>query len=432
LASSGGAPQKLPTLDILKASLLIRISFLLPTFNRASYIGEAIEAMRAQMGADDELLVIDDGSTDATPDIVASLKPDVRYVKQENAGKSAALNRGLSMTTGEFVMICDDDDVLRPGSVAALMNRLAETQADFVFGRYSRFRTEPYGTRVDLGTGYWPDLSCGLLVRHFLEDAFVMQNAAIVRRSAYDRVGPFDEEMLRSLDYDMFVRLALVTQPTYCDRYIFDQRKHEGMRGPAQSIHPANKSDSIWREYDRRIFLKVHDRLGLSAYAAMYSADDPSRLERAAHLQRACVNARHDLWDLAVSDLEAAADIIAGPLDWGEREICGRVLNGKHGLSGAVDGAIAASLRLLLRRSPAGRDIVRGMLDGALWRLRGGPENDSAEMRRLAGSVVGVVGLGAAIVRRKLMRRTGNPKLVENTGWRLCANDPTAAAGSVT
>jgi hypothetical protein len=373
------------------------------------------------MGKDDELLVIDDGSTDATPDMVASLKPGVRYVRQDNAGKSAALNRGLSMTTGEFVMICDDDDVLRPGSVAALMNRLAETQADFVFGRYSRFRTEPDGTRVDLGTGYWPDLSCGLLVRHILEDAFVMQNAAIVRRSAYDRVGPFDEEMLRSLDYDMFVRLALVTQPAYCDRYIFDQRKHQGMRGPAQALHAATKTDSVWREYDRRIFSKVNDQLCLSDYAAMYGADDPSRLERAAHLQRACVNARHDLWELAVSDLEAAADTMAAALDWGESEICGRILNGKHGLSGAVDAAVVASLRLLLRRSPAGRGIVRRMLDGALWRLRAGPENGSAEMRQLAESVVGVVGLGAALVRRKLKRRTGKPKLVENASWRLAA-----------
>lgn len=396
---------------------MARISFLLPTFNRASYIGEAIEAVLGQMAEDDELLVIDDGSTDATPAVVATLGQNIRYIRQDNSGKSAALNRGLSMTNGEFVMICDDDDVLRPGSVAALMEKLVDTQADFVFGRYSRFRTGSDGKRIDMGTGYWPDLSSGLLVRHILEDAFVMQNAAIVRRSAYERVGPFDEGMLRSLDYDMFVRLALASQPAYCDRYIFDQRKHEGVRGPAQALHAATKSDSVWRDYDRRIFSKVDAQLGLSDYAAMFSANDPSRLERAALLQRACVNARHDLWELAIRDLQASADVTALALDRGEIEICGRVLNGKHGLSGALDDAVVKALKALRCRSPSGRHIVRHILDGALWRLRAGPENDAGEMRKLIVSLLGSLGFASALLKRKFSRSLGQPKLIENSSW---------------
>ena len=86
---------------------MTRISFLVPTFNRAAFLGEALGAICTQLGDDDELLVIDDGSTDATRDVVAAAGNRVRYLRQENAGKSAALNRGLAETSGEFVWICD-------------------------------------------------------------------------------------------------------------------------------------------------------------------------------------------------------------------------------------------------------------------------------------------------------------------------------------
>ncbi|MEG3174736.1 glycosyltransferase family 2 protein [Sphingomonas sp. RB3P16] len=398
---------------------------MLPTFNRAKFITEAIGAVIAQMTADDELLVIDDGSTDGTPDIVAAMGERVRYVRQDNSGKSAALNLGLSMTTGAFVMICDDDDVLRADTVAALMTQLDETQADFVFGRYSRFRSDENGAPIDMGTGYWPNLSSGLLVRHILEDAFVMQNAAIVRRSAYDRVGPFDVTMLRSLDYEMFVRLALSCTSAYCDRYIFDQRKHEGVRGPAQALHAATKSDSVWRGYDQRIFTKLYDQLTLSDYAAMYVSEDPRRLQRAALLQRACIYARHDLWQIALRDLQAAADIMTQALDAGEIDICARSLNGKHGISGATDVAVVEALRALLRHSLVGGEIVRAMLDGALWRLRAGTENDAVEMRKLILSLVGRLGLVRALIRKKRNRTKRQPALLsESKTWAARADHP--------
>lgn len=406
---------------------MTRISFLLPTFERAAYIGESLRAILDQMGPDDELLVIDDGSGDDTPAVVQAFGPPVRYVRQDNAGKSAALNRGMALTNGALVMICDDDDVLRPGAVEALIDALDGSGAAVAFGRYSRFRTAPDGTRQDLGTGYWPDLSTGSLCRHILEDAFVMQNAALVRRSAYEAVGPFDEAMLRSLDYEMFVRLALAVPLTYVDRYLFDQRKHDGARGPARALHAAASSDRVWQEYDRRIFLQVHERLSLDHYAAMFRGDDPRRLRRAALLQRACVNARHDLWELAIADLEAAATLAPEcRLAAEEQGICGRVLNGKHGFPGALDPAILDRLRRLGQRG-IGRAIVRAMIVAALWRLRDESRKDARAMRRLALALLGPSGLVAMIVRRKLRRDARARATVEQLTERSDPPPPLAA-----
>lgn len=379
---------------------MTRISFLLPTFNRAAYIAESIRAVRAQMGPADELLVIDDGSTDETPAIVTGIE-GVSYMRQDNAGKSVALNRGMARTDGAFVMICDDDDVLRADTVAPLLATLETSGAGFAFGRYSRFTVDAAGKWNDLGTGYWPDLGAGSLLRHILEDAFVMQNAALVRRSAYEKVGPFDETMLRSLDYEMFVRLALAVPAAYLDRYIFDQRKHDGARGPASALHAASASEQVWREWDRRIFGTLHARMPIEGYEGLFESSEPQALRRAALLQRACINARHDLWEDAVEDLEAAATIDA-PLGATEIGIAGRILNGKHGFPGALAPETLPRLQALATQSGRSRQIADAMLAGALWQLKSPVPGEAEAFRRLASALVGPVRTGLLLVQRKL------------------------------
>ncbi|MEL7517411.1 MAG: glycosyltransferase family 2 protein, partial [Pseudomonadota bacterium] len=205
---------------------MTRISFIMPTFNRADYIAQSLDAVLAQMSPDDELVVVDDGSFDGTEEAVKPYLGRLRYLRQDNAGKSVALNRAMEVTGGEYVWICDDDDLLRPGVVARMVSEIESAGVDMVFGRYTRFRIED-GARVEMGAGYWPDLGRGSVARHILEDAFVMHNASLVRRAAYDRLGPFDPRMLRSQDYEMFVRLALRATIRFVDTVVFDQRKHE-------------------------------------------------------------------------------------------------------------------------------------------------------------------------------------------------------------
>ncbi|UYY57059.1 glycosyltransferase family 2 protein [Sphingomonas sp. S2-65] len=380
-----------------------RVTFLVPTYNRAGFLPQALDAIGAQLGRDDEVLVIDDGSTDATREVVSGRDPRVGYVYQENSGKSAALNLGLRLTSGAHVMICDDDDVLRPGAVDALFNTMERTDAGCAFGRYSRFREDAHGRRTDLGTGYWPDLAEGSILRHLLEDAFVMHNAALVRRAAYDAVGPFDESMLRSLDYDMFVRLALAVPMVFVDRLMFDQRKHDGVRGPGRALHSAATSEAVWQVYDRQIFLRLRDQVPLEAYERLFDGENHDQVRRAALLQRACVQARHGLWDLAVSDLDAAArqapELPFLPL---QAAISARMLNGKHGFADALHPDVLDRLKRLAREPGVGRAIIRAMLAGGLWRLRPPVPADAGEMRHLSSALVGSRTTLALLARRKL------------------------------
>ena len=351
------------------ARRVTRISFIVPTFNRADYLGEALAAIIAQLGPDDEVLVVDDGSTDETEQVVRAADPRLRYFHQENAGKAVALNRAMTQTDGEFVMICDDDDVLRPGAVAALMAALDDPDIGFAFGRYTRFR-DNFGHREDLGTGYWPELGQGSLVRHIFEDAFVMQNATIVRRSAYAKAGQFSEVMPRSLDYAMFVRLAAVVPARFVDIIAFDQRKHEGARGPAAMLHAAASSELVWQVLDRKIFANLYHFAPLALFEAMFQTADPLLRQRAGLLQRATVMIRHGCWDLGTADLRAAAALSARPLDPGEQAICRRAFNGKFGIADLAKPKNAAAMRALHAGGAVGRDIVRTMVDAGSWRLR--------------------------------------------------------------
>ena len=372
---------------------MTRISFIMPTFNRCDLIGESLQAILAQASDDDEILVVDDGSTDATPAVLATMPPRVRHVRQDNAGKSVALNRGLAMTDGAFVWICDDDDLLRPAVVDRFATRLAGTTAGFIFGRHARFRMDPVAGRIDMGAGYWPDLSAGTLARHLLEDAFVMQNGALVRRACYRDVGPFDERFLRSQDYEMFVRLALRHRGEFVDTIVFDQRKHDGTRGPATGLHAAGQAEDVWRRYDRMIFEANAPLLSTATFEAMFEGADAALVRRAALLQRACVHGRHDMWPEALDDLRTAASTLPQrPLHSVERAICRRMLGGKHGFSGALAPAMSDALRSIHRGGGVGHQIMRTALAGVLWRLRRDEAVVRHDARALLAAVAGPAG----------------------------------------
>ena len=379
---------------------MTRISFIMPSYNRANYIAESIESVLAQMQADDELLVVDDGSSDDTEAAVAPYLDRLRYVRQDNAGKSVALNRAMGMTSGAYVWICDDDDLLLPGAVDALVGAITQSGADMAFGRYTRFRMEN-GQRIDIGTGYWPDLSAGSVARHLFEDAFAMHNGSLVRRATYDRLGPFDTAMLRSQDYEMFVRIALSSSIVYVDRDIFLQRKHDGDRGPAAITHKAGKSDAMWVDFDRKIFARLRDLVPEAFFTSMFAGPDDTLRRRAGLLQRACILARHGLWDAALGDCERARAVASDtPLHPLEIAICRRMSAGKHGFAGMRATENAAALSALARTNRIGAAIAGEIYRGLFWRLRGEAPGDRAAALKVLAKPSALVSL----LRRRLSR----------------------------
>jgi glycosyltransferase involved in cell wall biosynthesis len=115
------------------------VSIILPTYNRATFLPRAIDSIRSQTWTDWELIIVDDGSTDNTRELVARLRTGipqrVRYLRQENRGAYGARNTGLDLATGEYIAFFDSDDVWLPHHLSDCARALAENpDVDWVYG----------------------------------------------------------------------------------------------------------------------------------------------------------------------------------------------------------------------------------------------------------------------------------------------------------
>lgn len=356
------------------------ISVIVPTYTRAGLLKEALISILGQTRPVDEIIVVDDGSSDNTRDVVKSLPGPITYVHQENGGKPRALNNAMSRAKGDAIWICDDDDLLVPTACEALAVGLENSGADVAFASFDRFRDDPAtGERTFIGRGYWPDLASGAVVRHVLEDFFIFHNAMLVRREAYDRAGPFSEKMLRSEDYDMLVRLAVAGPFEFVDATVFHYRMHEAARGTASQRFCASDHSAKAIEFDQLVFRQHMAKLDAPTLARLYEADDEGLALRAAHLQRAVIFARRVMWDDAIAELSAAASMpgLRGGLYPLEAQICGRALNGKYGIDALIasDETIAALAGIGREEGSkdaraTGRAILEAIIQGGRWRVR--------------------------------------------------------------
>ena len=113
-----------------------QVSVVIPCYNQAEFLGETIESAISQTYRNVEIVVIDDGSTDHLPDVVAKY-PTVRCIRQNNQGSAGAHNRGLRESTGTYVIFLHGDDKLLPTAVEAGLDCFrTHPESAFVFGRY--------------------------------------------------------------------------------------------------------------------------------------------------------------------------------------------------------------------------------------------------------------------------------------------------------
>ncbi len=369
------------------------ITAIVPTYNRAVYLAEALAALASQTRPVDEIIVWDDGSTDTTEAVARAAVGPVRYFRSANGGKSRALNAAMAKATGSLIWICDDDDIVLPHAAETLAGLLGgRADAGVAGGSYRRFHTATStGARIEQGPGYWPDLSQGSVLRHLLEDIFLFQNATLVRRSAYDAVGGFREDLPRSIDYDMIVRLAMQTPVVMTEKTVFLQRKHDGVRGPAVARHAAARSDEVWQSADCAVFASFRDSVPLSLYEGLFDGP-PQAIRRAALLQRACVYARRTDWAAACEDFVAASLVAPDrPLSEVEIAICRRAMGGKHGIDQADTTEARQALADLARSGPVGVAVARALRRGLRWRLR------QAIAARRFGDIAGIARLGQTL-----------------------------------
>ncbi len=183
-------------------------SVIIPTFNRSGVLQEALGSVIAQEGAGDlfemEIVVVDDASSDNTPEVIKKY-PDIHYIRLEkNLGQSAAANIGIRASRGEYIALLDDDDLWLPNRLKAHLPAFENNpQVGVVYGQIIATGDET--------EKIWPDVKrapSGDVFSACLSEEIVGTMCIAIRRSAFEKVGYFDEKLRTMSHYDMFLRLA--------------------------------------------------------------------------------------------------------------------------------------------------------------------------------------------------------------------------------
>ncbi len=187
------------------------ISVIIPTYNRATYLGEAIDSVLAQTvwagrpsSGSFELLIVDDGSTDGTSDIVASFGGRVDYHVQPHAGVSRARNFGLQLARGEYIAFLDSDDLWMKDKIQVQMSYFKALPLTMMC--YTEEVWIRNGRRHNPARKH--QKYSGWIFDRVLPLCLISLSSAMFRRKVFEDIGGFDETLPACEDYDFGIRLA--------------------------------------------------------------------------------------------------------------------------------------------------------------------------------------------------------------------------------
>ncbi len=274
------------------------ICAIIPVYNGRRYLREAVESVVKQTLRPDQLIIIDDGSTDGSLDVLEGLALPIplRVLSQANRGQAASRNKGVSLAEPEFIAFLDQDDIWYPRHCEHL---LAILQASSTMGwTYSNCDSVDQN-----GTLITPRMLDTFPITHpkrdlrtcLSEDMFILPSASLIRKSAFDAVGGFDEQLVGYEDDDLFLRLLVA--------------------GWDNSHIP--ESLSFWRMHGGNTILSLRMILSRRSYAAKLMAAYPDRPERGEYLVRDCIaprfyslNLSQYKWGLMIGNLGLCREVL--------------------------------------------------------------------------------------------------------------------------
>jgi glycosyltransferase involved in cell wall biosynthesis len=227
------------------------VSVLIPVYNGQSYLGEAIESVLAQSYRPIEIIVVDDGSDDASGEVARAYGEAVRYDRQPRRGNGAARNRAVALASGDLLTVLAADDRLVPGALERLAGRLeGDPSLQAVYGHVREFIS--------------PDVDAEALARlrpPIPRIAGRLPTNMLMRRNAFARVGQFATDLRVGVTVDWSARAEELGMATaLLDDVLFERRLHASNNGIREQEHRSHYLHVVKAALDRRRALQRDGR----------------------------------------------------------------------------------------------------------------------------------------------------------------------------
>jgi teichuronic acid biosynthesis glycosyltransferase TuaG len=235
-----------------------RVSVVIPVYNQADFVLAAVDSVLEQDYPSIDLTVVDDGSTDATPRLLAEHHGTFKVLTQVNRGAAAALNRGIRESSGEFVCWLSADDLFLPGKVTRQVEAFADDpDLGLVYTGYEQIRADGRSIiRSAAPVPVHPDPFVMVFWKNSINGSSVM-----VRREVFDTCGPFDESLRADVDGDMWLRLTQKYRIRLIDGVYVKYRVHDNALSANRGLMDASRTE-VRRRYLRSGVLQ--ERLAVS------------------------------------------------------------------------------------------------------------------------------------------------------------------------
>ena len=242
-----------------------RLSVVIPNYNRAVLIGETLDNVFAQTRPPDEVIVVDDGSTDDSVAVIERYGKRVTLIRQANAGPGAARNRGLAAARGELIQFMDSDDLWSLNKLEAQERALGKSDAGFAYSPWLQARLEGGRARyADPVIQQHPLPPSRSPLAWYLRGWVIVFQCCLFRRSLLDAAGPYRQDLMPSEDSELLFRiLKSGARPVHVPEAMVLYRLHGGeqiSRGGMASQRRAKD----WARYVDAVAGQLGDTAGLS------------------------------------------------------------------------------------------------------------------------------------------------------------------------
>ena len=231
------------------------ISVIIPTYNRSQYICEAIDGALEQTYKNIEIIVVDDGSTDSTKDVLTKYGSNVKYIYQNNAGPSVARNSGIKQSKGELLAFLDSDDIWLPQKLEKQLE-LIQQSPNIGLVSCGSYDIDSSGNIISK-----PIIRRNYENMDILIKTLILRNVVgggsipLVRRECFDKLGLFSEDIIICEDRDMWIRIAKNYKIKFIEEPLIKYRIHGTNLNKDVTRIKENGRKLVERNVDKKDFL---------------------------------------------------------------------------------------------------------------------------------------------------------------------------------